>query len=304
LSRPQTALTSLYTSISASLSNGNPFEHIDLFKLLLLYIGVFISHLAVNVFNDYFDYKKGIDLLTPETPFSGGSKALVKKMISVKEALYYGVSLLITALLIGLYLVFTRGLLTIVFIIGGALILLLYTTVLTRYSLGELGIYLKGVLISLGSYYVVYQDIDFVAFIIGSFFGLVSLIILFANSIPDRDVDKLFGRKTLVTTIDKHDLWIIYLMISIILFINFWLITFIYVSHMMILNMLFVALAFLTFILLLLNSLYLRNILFREKFYSEFIKKMINFMATNIFICRILEISVIIILFINILMRN
>jgi len=275
-----------------------------LFKLLLLYIGVFISHLAVNVFNDYFDYKKGIDLLTPETPFSGGSKALVKKMISVKEALYYGVSLLITALLIGLYLVFTRGLLTIVFIIGGALILLLYTTVLTKYSLGELGIYLKGVLISLGSYYVVYQDTDFVAFIIGSFFGLVSLIILFANSIPDRDVDKLFGRKTLVTTIDKHDLWIIYLMISIILFINFWLITFIYVSHMMILNMLFVALAFLTFILLLLNSLYLRNILFREKFYSEFIKKMINFMATNIFICRILEISVITILFINILMRD
>jgi 1,4-dihydroxy-2-naphthoate octaprenyltransferase len=242
--------------------------------------------------------------LTPETPFSGGSKALVKKMISVKEALYYGVSLLITALLIGLYLVFTRGLLTIVFIIGGALILLLYTTVLTRYSLGELGIYLKGVLISLGSYYVVYQDTDFVAFIIGSFFGLVSLIILFANSIPDRDVDKLFRRKTLVTTIDKHDLWIIYLMISIILFINFWLIIFIYFSHMMILNMLFVALAFLTFILLLLNSLYLRNILFREKFYSEFIKKMINFMTTNIFICRILEISVIIILFINILMRN
>ncbi|MCC6062172.1 MAG: prenyltransferase [Desulfurococcales archaeon] len=275
-----------------------------MFKLLLIYIGVFISHLAVNVFNDYFDYKKGIDLLTPETPFSGGSKALVKKMISVKEALYYGVSLLITALSIGLYLVFTRGLLTIVFIIGGALILLLYTTVLTRYSLGELGIYLKGVLISLGSYYVVYQDIEFIAFIIGSFFGLVSLIILFVNSIPDRDVDKLFGRKTLVTTIDKHDLWIIYLMISIILFINFWLITFIYVSHMMILNMLFVALAFLTFILLLLNSLYLRNILFIEKFYSEFIKKMINFMATNIFICRILEISVIIILFINILLRD
>ena len=35
------------------------------------------AHLSVNAFNEYFDFKSGLDFLTERTPFSGGSGTLV-----------------------------------------------------------------------------------------------------------------------------------------------------------------------------------------------------------------------------------
>ncbi|MEM1649827.1 MAG: prenyltransferase, partial [Sulfolobales archaeon] len=155
ISRPSTALSSVLTSIACSVSEGNPFNEVNSIVLMLLYLGVFLSHLSVNVFNDYFDYKSGLDILTPKTPFSGGSKVLVEGRLSEREALVFGLALLLISASIGLYLAFLRGFLIILFMLAGAAIIILYTRILTRYSLGELSVYLKGVVVGAGSSYVV-----------------------------------------------------------------------------------------------------------------------------------------------------
>ncbi|MEM0260494.1 MAG: prenyltransferase [Sulfolobales archaeon] len=197
ISRPSTALSSVLTSIACSVSEGNPFNEVNSIVLMLLYLGVFLSHLSVNVFNDYFDYKSGLDILTPKTPFSGGSKVLVEGRLSEREALVFGLALLLISASIGLYLAFLRGFLIILFMLAGAAIIILYTRILTRYSLGELSVYLKGVVVGAGSSYVVFNSITPRSIILASFYGLASMIILYMNSIPDRDLDKLFGRRTL-----------------------------------------------------------------------------------------------------------
>ncbi|MFC1984813.1 hypothetical protein ACFLUW_00245, partial [Chloroflexota bacterium] len=44
--------------------------HLD--YALLAFFGLLLAHISVNVLNDYFDYRSGIDLETKRTPFSGG----------------------------------------------------------------------------------------------------------------------------------------------------------------------------------------------------------------------------------------
>ena len=49
---------------------------ISLFHALLVCIGALAGHVCVNAFNEYFDFKSGLDAKTQRTPFSGGSGTL------------------------------------------------------------------------------------------------------------------------------------------------------------------------------------------------------------------------------------
>ena len=44
--------------------------------ILLVLLGALSAHICVNVFNEYFDFKSGLDSKTERTPFSGGSGTL------------------------------------------------------------------------------------------------------------------------------------------------------------------------------------------------------------------------------------
>ena len=39
----------------------------------MVFLGLLLTHISVNVLNDYFDYRSGMDLATKRIPFSGGS---------------------------------------------------------------------------------------------------------------------------------------------------------------------------------------------------------------------------------------
>ena len=45
---------------------------------VLALIGAITSHLSVNIFNEYFDFKSGLDATTTRTPFSGGSGSVAR----------------------------------------------------------------------------------------------------------------------------------------------------------------------------------------------------------------------------------
>ena len=46
---------------------------VDLFNVLLALLGALAAHISVNSFNEYSDFKSGLDEKTSRTPFSGGS---------------------------------------------------------------------------------------------------------------------------------------------------------------------------------------------------------------------------------------
>ena len=57
---------------------------------LLAFLGLLLCHIGVNVLNDYFDYKSGIDLKTKRTPFSGGSGILPAAKMKPRQVFCWG----------------------------------------------------------------------------------------------------------------------------------------------------------------------------------------------------------------------
>ena len=60
----------------------NIFNIID---ALLTYVGVIFLHASVDIFNDYWDYKRGIDTTTKRTNFSGGTGVLPEKKLDPRD---------------------------------------------------------------------------------------------------------------------------------------------------------------------------------------------------------------------------
>ena len=61
-------------------------------KIFLVVIGAIAAHISVNTFNEYFDFKSGLDFKTIKTPFSGGSGALPASPDKARIALVEGIS--------------------------------------------------------------------------------------------------------------------------------------------------------------------------------------------------------------------
>ena len=57
------------------------YNHFNIIDALLTYIGVIFLHASVDIFNDYWDYKRGIDTTTQRTTFSGGTGVLPEKKL-------------------------------------------------------------------------------------------------------------------------------------------------------------------------------------------------------------------------------
>jgi 1,4-dihydroxy-2-naphthoate octaprenyltransferase len=98
----------------------------------LLLIGAVCAHISVNTFNEYFDYKSGLDSKTQRTPFSGGSGTLQARPEAARLALITGLSTSAATALIGLYFGWLRG--PSILLLGalGLFIVIAYTPWLTR----------------------------------------------------------------------------------------------------------------------------------------------------------------------------
>jgi 1,4-dihydroxy-2-naphthoate octaprenyltransferase len=60
-------------------------------QTLLALVGLVSVHMAVNALNEWSDMRRGIDLNTVRTPFSGGSGTLPAGRAPVQAALHLGV---------------------------------------------------------------------------------------------------------------------------------------------------------------------------------------------------------------------
>ena len=170
----------------------------DVLSALLTYVGVIFLHASVDIFNDYWDFKRGIDTTTTRTKYSGGTGVLPEKKISPRSAYRMGIFFLILGVTIGAYFVIHSGF-VIAIILGIAVVsIYFYSTTIVNLGLGEVLVAIKGAMIVLGTSYVQIQSIDFSLIPISIIIGSLSSIVLFIASFPDYQADKSKGRKTMV----------------------------------------------------------------------------------------------------------
>jgi len=173
-------------------------SQVSLFMALLVLMVAILAHISVNTFNEYYDFRSGLDLLTIRTPFSGGSGTLPihPEMAGITLAIAI-VSLLLTVL-IGIYLVLQRGFIVMPIGIVGVVLILTYTQWLNRLPL--LGVIASGsgfgILMVVGTHVVLtggYSSISWLLSLV-PFFLVNNLLLL--NQYPDIEADESVGRKT------------------------------------------------------------------------------------------------------------
>jgi 1,4-dihydroxy-2-naphthoate polyprenyltransferase len=184
-------------------------------KFLLTLIGLMLAHISVNVLNDYFDYKSGIDLNTEPTAFSGGSGILPRKLLQPGIVYKFGVLCLGAAFLIGVYLVLQTGWQLIPLILFGGITSYFYTSHITKLPIAELvaGLGL-GSLPVIGTYVVQTTSYNWEIVAASIAPGILTANLLFLNEFPDYQADIKGGRRHLVITLGKKRSAILYAMLT------------------------------------------------------------------------------------------
>ncbi|WP_322506970.1 prenyltransferase, partial [Anaerolinea sp.] len=83
--------------------------HLSLLDVLIVLIGALAAHISVNVFNEYYDFKSGLDSRTQRTPFSGGSGSLQAHPEMARATLILAWASFAVTALVGLYFVWKQG---------------------------------------------------------------------------------------------------------------------------------------------------------------------------------------------------
>ncbi|MCP4667615.1 MAG: prenyltransferase [Deltaproteobacteria bacterium] len=180
--------------------------------LILALAGAISAHISVNAFNEYFDFKSGLDFRTERTPFSGGSGTLPEKPSLARKALGAAIAAFIVTGLIGGYFLYLRGLLLLPLGALGLFILFAYTPWLAHNALlcliaPGLGF---GTLMVMGTHVVLTGEYSWTAFIASlvPFFLVSDLLLL--NQFPDVDADKSIGRRNFPIVIGRRGSSFIY----------------------------------------------------------------------------------------------
>jgi 1,4-dihydroxy-2-naphthoate octaprenyltransferase len=194
---------------------------INWFHFVLILIGALAAHISVNAFNEYFDFKSGLDAKTRRTPFSGGSGRLQKNPELEKPAYIMSWGFLALVGLIGIYFSLRIGFALIPLGLIGILLIFFYTEWITRYPFlcliaPGLGF---GTLMVMGTDFVLTGSYNWSAFVASlvPFFLVSNLLLL--NQFPDVEVDREVGRKHYPIQIGKARSSWIYLTFLILPFI-------------------------------------------------------------------------------------
>ncbi len=187
---------------------------------LLAFVGLLLAHISVNVLNDYFDYRSGIDLETIRTPFSGGSGILPAARLKPTQVFWFGLGSLLLAIPIGIYFVIVSGWALLPLLLAAAVFILLYTPFIlkTRWPEWAAGLGL-GTLPILGFYFIQTGDYTLPAVIASIPSGILVHNLLLLNEFPDTEADRKAGRKTLPITMGKEKASIVYSVLTLVVYL-------------------------------------------------------------------------------------
>jgi len=173
----------------------------------LALFGVCMAHLSLNLFDDYFDYKKdksdsrdnlaraGIRARTGKCTYLVSGEASEKQLLTA--ALLFGIASAVPAVIICIH----RGLLILWIVLATIFLGIFYSAGPIRLSyrgLGELTIGLVfGPLLVTGSFVSAGGDFSWFAVLIGTALGLLVTNILYVHSVLDYEADRSVGKSTL-----------------------------------------------------------------------------------------------------------
>ena len=184
--------------------------------LILVLLGSLFAHASVNVFNDYFDYMRGTDIIAKRTPFSGGSGFLPSGLVTPKEAFLMATTFLVLGILIGIYFMILYPIL-IPIILLGAFLVYAYTPLLTRVYITELFPGLGFGLMVIGTYVTMLPPgstiKDPAAIAAAVVPGILISNLLFLNEFPDYEADYKTGRRHMVIILGRKRASKVYVML-------------------------------------------------------------------------------------------
>jgi len=173
--------------------------------ITLAFIGALLAHISVNVLNEYFDYKSGVDFKTVRTPFSGGSGMLTEGLLNARSAYILGVACLAGIVGIGGYFIYVHGAAIIPLGVLGIITVYFYTTHLTKSPLlcaiaPGLGF---GPLMVLGTYFALTGGYSLAAGLASLVPGFLVSNLLLLNQFPDVEADASASRRHLPIVVGK-----------------------------------------------------------------------------------------------------
>jgi 1,4-dihydroxy-2-naphthoate polyprenyltransferase len=184
----------------------------NILQFLLMLIGAVAGHISVNAFNEYFDFRSGLDAKTVRTPFSGGSGTLQARPDMARQALALAAGALLVTALIGAYFVVARGIGILPLWALGLALAVLYTPLIVHNP--ALCLIAPG--LGFGTVMVVsthfaltgsYSAVALVASLV-PFFLVSNLLLL--NQFPDVEADRSTGRRHYPIVIGRKSSSVIY----------------------------------------------------------------------------------------------
>ncbi len=180
-----------------------------LYLLLTLLAGI-AYHGGMNLINDYFDHLRGTDDMDPDplTPYAGGSRVIQKGLVPPERVFRWGMSLLTTGTIIGLFIALNGRLWLIPIGLFGLFTGFFYSApplFLSGKGLGEVLVALDfGILPVIGSYYIQTGAFSMDALFASLPLSILVASILFVNQFPDCEVDRKTGKMNLVARFGRE----------------------------------------------------------------------------------------------------
>ena len=165
-------------------------DDVSYLKFSLFLIACILIQAATNLFNEYFDYKHGLDKIDSE----GISGSIVKGKLSAKEVMNGAILLYMVSLILGIILTLMTS--YYIFLVGIICMLTGYFYTGGKYPIayspfGEIvsGLFMGTIIIALAFYFQTgYVNIDIILVSLPIF--LMIAAILLANNIRDLEKDK------------------------------------------------------------------------------------------------------------------
>lgn len=206
LTRPHT-LTAGFVPVFVGTFSALPFGGIRLDMFITMLIATILIQSATNMFNEYFDYKKGLD----SKESVGIAGAIVRNGMRPKTVFTIAVSFYIIAALIGLYIAFNSSLWILVIGAVSMAVGYLYTGgpfPISWTPFGEIfaGFFMGTVIIMI-TFYIHTSSLEHYYFplLLSIPVAITIGLINMANNIRDRKKDAESGRKTFVILAGKDN---------------------------------------------------------------------------------------------------
>lgn len=188
--------TSIALGASAAAWSGTA---LDVPTLLIVLAGALAAHASVNMLNEWFDFRSGLDTKTARTPYSGGSGALPVDPRSASWVLAGGLAMLGVTLAAGMWLLRSSGWALLPLGLAGIVLVIAYTPLITHWpwtcllapGLGFGPLMVAGTAVALSGRHLG------AAYAASWVPGMLVSGLLLLNQFPDVEPDRAVGRRHL-----------------------------------------------------------------------------------------------------------